>query len=226
MRITKDLCICGKVKCIISKNCNKCYGKIVSARAKEKNKRTYYYCKSCGDKIAKKKYQRCHSCNMKHRWSDSEYRDRTVHSIRKSFNNRWGDPKYQQRIIKSITQFNGVSKLEKKVAKIAKNYGFISSVAIDKYLVDLLNEKYKIIVEINGDFWHCNPNMWQADDLHKCKKVPASQIWKKDNNRISHLKKMGYKVFVLWESQINKGKNVFLKNFFQKITNGQNGYTT
>ena len=210
----KSLCIdcrkpCGKrsTRCITCAN-----------KAGRKKTRHPKLCEKCGDELAKRKYKLCHACNMKARWSDKEYKDRATATMRATFNARWSDPAIRRKIIKDITTYNGSSKLEQRVARIGKQFGFEPSIAVGRYLADILNENRKIIVEVNGDLWHCNPKIWKADDIHPNKKVSAQVIWDRDSKRKEYLELLGYSVFVLWEDDINKGKDKFIKEFFEKIS--------
>lgn len=209
----KSYCIdcqkpCGKR----SKRCITCANKY--GRKKIRHPKL---CEGCGVELAKRKYKLCHVCNMKTRWSDKQYKDKTTATMRASFDARWANPTIRRKIIKDITTYNGSSKLEKKVAKIGKQFGFEPSIAVGRYLADILNEDRKIIVEVNGDLWHCNPKFWKADDIHPNKKVSAQVIWDRDAKRKDYLESLGYTVLVLWEDDINKGKEKFVKDFFSTI---------
>ena len=206
--------LCGNLKSPKAIYCRTCFRKTHGISLQG---RTKFYCKDCGGEIAKRKYIRCHSCSMKERWSHPEYVESTRAAIRESFDSRWNDPVIREKIIGDLMDQKSVSKLEKRVAVIASNYGFHSSVVIGKYIVDLCNSQNKIIVEINGDLWHCNPKFWQANDIHPNKKITAQEIWNKDLSRKSELETMGYCVFVIWETEIIKGKESFIKSFFEKI---------
>jgi very-short-patch-repair endonuclease len=179
-------------------------------------------CEKCGAELAKGKYKLCHACNMKVRWSNEEYKIKTTANIRASFDARWADPTIRKKIIKDLTSHHGTSKLEKRVAKIGRQFGFEPSVAVGRYLADILNENKKIIVEVNGDLWHCNPKFWKADDIHPNKKVSAQVIWDRDAKRKLYLESLGYKIFVLWEDDIMKGKDSFIKEFFEKLNEAKN----
>jgi len=66
---------------------------------------------------------------------------------------------------------------------------------------DFLNETRKIIVEFNGDYWHCNPATWGADDYNKAIKMLAKDKWVYDEGRYKVFRSFGYKVIVIWESE-------------------------
>lgn len=200
---------CGKR----SLRCQPC-SNILNGRSRPRHPKL---CDKCGAELAKKKYKLCHSCNMKTRWSDKEYKIKTIATIRASFDARWADPAIRKKIIGYLIDHHGTSKLEKRVAKIGMEFGFQHSIVVGRYLADILNENKKIIVEVNGDLWHCNPKFWKSNDIHPTKKVSAQVIWDRDAKRKSYLESLGYSVFVLWEDDIIRGKEKFIKNFFESI---------
>lgn len=81
-----------------------------------------------------------------------------------------------------------------------KDFGFISHYQISNMQVDECNIDLKLVIEYNGDMWHCNPNKWKSDDFNSAIKMTAGQKWCKDIARHAMLNKFGYKVLVIWES--------------------------
>ena len=63
--------------------------------------------------------------------------------------------------------------------------------------------KNKKILEIQGDFWHANPNIYHLDD-ELLKNWYAEDVWKKDKRKKEKIESLGYTVLYLWESEINK----------------------
>lgn len=212
--VKRNNCLdCGKFCDKRCKRCQSCSNKI-NGKSRSSNPN---HCKKCSAKLAKRKYKMCQSCNMKKRWANKDYSDKTKAAIKASFDARWADPDTRKKMIKVLTATHGTSKLEKRVAKIGLAYGFEPSVVVGRYLADILNENKKIIVEVNGDLWHCNPKIWKASDIHPNKKITAQEIWDKDESRKKYLETLGYSVLVLWEDDIIKGKDKFIKDFFESI---------
>lgn len=60
------------------------------------------------------------------------------------------------------------------------------------------------IIEFNGDYWHCNPQIYDKDYQHKLLHCTAQDVW--DMNRIKHdfAKSNGYDVFVVWENDFRE----------------------
>ena len=81
-----------------------------------------------------------------------------------------------------------------------------SDAKIEEYLpdvqksVDIYIPSKKKIVECFGDFWHCNPSKYSAEYYHRYVHMNASEIWKRDEERIKALKDAGYSVEVIWEN--------------------------
>jgi len=76
---------------------------------------------------------------------------------------------------------------------------------------DIIVEEKKIVIEIYGDYWHCNPQKYKEMDIVESKirysnAKYAKDIWQSDKIRKDHIESFGYKVIVLWETDINNGK--------------------
>lgn len=56
-------------------------------------------------------------------------------------------------------------------------------------------------IEYNGDYWHCNPQIYHKDYVHQIKKMTAYEIWKFDEEKLNAAKQNGYDVFVVWENE-------------------------
>lgn len=77
----------------------------------------------------------------------------------------------------------------------------------NKYVVvDFLIPNKNIIIEVNGNYWHCNPEEYNSNYYNKKMKKFARDIWKEDSNRINNLSILGYNVNVIWEDEINYSK--------------------
>ncbi len=97
------------------------------------------------------------------------------------------------------------------------NVSFKIQTSIDKYNVDFLVED-KYIIEVYGDFWHCNPQKYSYDFFNRGKKKTAAQIWKRDECRKTHFESLGFKFLSLWESEIN-GNTKSVRNKIKKLIN-------
>lgn len=83
--------------------------------------------------------------------------------------------------------------------------------------VDIQIVSKNIIIEYNGDYWHCNPRKYCKDYFHKKKNKLAKEIWKDDTSRINFINSLGYKVYVIWEMDYMADKIGILKQMKEFI---------
>jgi len=132
----------------------------------------------------------------------------------------WKDPEYRKNMMKILSEAfqDSRSNLEKEHEQIFFDYGFLNSEVFEDYIVDYCDKFHKIIVEVYGDFWHCNPNQWKAEDINPVIRKSAKDIWEKDQRKIDFLKTKGYKVYTLWETDLKK-KNFSIEKFLAETLN-------
>jgi hypothetical protein len=66
---------------------------------------------------------------------------------------------------------------------------------------DILLEKYKIIIECFGDYWHCSSKKYDENFFHEVIKKTAKEIRAADDKRIDFYKNHGYHVVIVWENE-------------------------
>lgn len=71
----------------------------------------------------------------------------------------------------------------------------------DFTLIDRVNNNKKII-EFNGDFFHCNPKIYNENFINPCNKICAKKIWEQDEIKIAAAKHFNYDVKFVWESDM------------------------
>ena len=76
-----------------------------------------------------------------------------------------------------------------------------------------------ILVEVNGDFWHGNPNQYESEDYIEfpIKRVKAKDIWERDRKKYLTASERGYKMVILWESDISKFTDEDLEKYLIEI---------
>jgi very-short-patch-repair endonuclease len=77
---------------------------------------------------------------------------------------------------------------------------FEQNVQLGRFNVDFLVED--LIVECQGDFWHCNPAIWVPDQYNASLRMTAREKWEKDGRRRMALEEKGYRFCAFWESEI------------------------
>jgi hypothetical protein len=76
--------------------------------------------------------------------------------------------------------------------------------------VDLPNKK---IIEYNGDEYHANPKLFEANDYpHPFRKnITAQEIWEKDERKRLIAEEEGFEILTIWDSEYRRNKLGTLK---------------
>ena len=107
----------------------------------------------------------------------------------------------------ALAKHRTVSKGQNKLFEFLKsnfpqcNFSIEQHITFEKceYYVDIISDELKLVIEYNGDYWHCNPKFYDASYMHPKKKITAKNIWNYDKRKIDVLKKAGYHPIVVWE---------------------------
>lgn len=87
-----------------------------------------------------------------------------------------------------------------------KDEKFIRTKENKVFKYDLTFPKPRKIIEFNGDFWHCNPNLFISDYYNKAKKMTAKEIWDYDTEKKEAAENNGYSIFYVWENEYRNNK--------------------
>jgi len=141
-----------------------------------------------------------------------------------------GIKKYEDRLDKMLNSQsnNGVSKKSQHLFNILYNdflkefytcddvfyHDLNKEIKIKGYSIDFLLKPKNKIIEFNGDRFHANPNKFKEDDKPHpyFKNKTAKEIWHFDETRINILKQEGYDIFIVWEQDFRKNKEVVLND--------------
>lgn len=74
--------------------------------------------------------------------------------------------------------------------------------------IDFTNKK---VIEFNGDFWHCNPSVYNENHKHRLINKTAKEIWNYDKIKNDYMIKKGYRVLIIWESEYKNNKQLVLQ---------------
>ena len=125
------------------------------------------------------------------------------------------------RVSKTTKSF-GTSNLEGVVGAALQSLGipYTWQFTLEKRQYDFRIDQSNLIIEVNGDYWHANPSLYEESSVIKypgSKVVTARDIWDRDTIKREIAYKHGFDVLYLWESNIKKYK-VDLHTFvIQKI---------
>ena len=88
-------------------------------------------------------------------------------------------------------------------------------------LFDFLIEG-KLIVEMNGNYYHANPRFYKRDDtiVIASKRKSAAAIWKHDREKARLARSFGYPYLVLWEDEFSAMSDASALTLIRGIING------
>jgi very-short-patch-repair endonuclease len=122
-----------------------------------------------------------------------------------------------------------VSKAEKKIINIIKKKYDIDlenqKVMLifgknKKYIYDFCLEDHKKIIEYNGDFWHCNPEIYSPNYFNPVIHMQAKDKWRKDKKKIKFAEQNGYDVLVIWEKDFKYNENNTIEKIISFLNEG------
>lgn len=125
----------------------------------------------------------------------------------------------ERRELTAVGRFNinYRSKLELRIQEILNRLDieYTANKFLYRYSWDFVF-KNKVILEVQGDFWHANPLIYNEDDILLGEKT-AADVWKKDLTKKNKVEKHGYKLYYLWESEIQKMTDEDIIEFLKTI---------
>lgn len=87
------------------------------------------------------------------------------------------------------------------------------------YLYDYVDHTNKKVIEYNGDFWHCNPKIYDENYYHKIMQKYAKDIWEQDKIKNEFIINMGYDLLIIWESDFKQNKEKTIQLCIDFINN-------
>ena len=150
-------------------------------------------------------------------------------------NKKWGET-YSGEIQEKLKN-NLINKLHKRVED--KKFSFSSELELNfiKNHIKPLNSNYiqqyyipeikqfcdlyfpdkKLVIEINGTYWHCDKRIYHDGPINDTQKEKI----KKDEIKYNYLKENGYNLLIIWEKDIKENLKEVKKNLKNKLINEQ-----
>jgi G:T-mismatch repair DNA endonuclease (very short patch repair protein) len=201
--------------------CKKCLGDVMTGEGnpfygkKHSDKTKEQISKSRGGKatgennsMANPEHRKKARKNLKQKWDSGEMEHaRKIMSEKLKETRRLGK-------IKSVIR----SKKEKEIINEIKKLGYNvkHSLKVDSKICDIYIPELNLVIEYNGDYWHCNPKKYKPDYYHQVKKKTAKELWEYDKNKIDLIKNSGYNLEIVWESDLKADHaiiNKLIKNY-------------
>ncbi len=117
--------------------------------------------------------------------------------------------------------------IELKVRKYLYHHGFRYKKNVKELpgKPDIVMEKYKVVIFVNGCFWHHHYNCRFATIPKTRKEYWIPKIQKNIDNDIKNynkLEQMDYRVIIIWECEIKDVFEYRMKQLLEEIKNGGN----
>lgn len=134
--------------------------------------------------------------------------------VKTMFNNRekYGEAnrKRAQSLGKRNKLYSFPHKLLKETMLESKISGFETECIVEGYSVDECNKELKIVIFVDGDFWHGNPKFYKSSDKI-ISNLTVKIRRKKDKEITKYFKDKNYKVLRFWECDIKKNVSQIIK---------------
>ena len=123
-----------------------------------------------------------------------------------------------------------ISKLEKYIEELLQELSITYETQLllkvsnkKRYFYDLYIPSSNLIIEIQGDYWHANPNRYSAEDLvhYKFADIKAQDIWDRDKVKQDFAISKGYEIVSIWEYFIKNTSKQDLKQHLITLINGK-----
>lgn len=72
------------------------------------------------------------------------------------------------------------------------------------FVYDFVNHENRLLIEVNGDFWHANPEIYDKDWVNPITKLTAKEKWNLDKEKIQYAESKGFRVITIWEKNIKE----------------------
>lgn len=98
------------------------------------------------------------------------------------------------------------TKIERVVANAFRDAGYevVTQHCVPKYYCDVYVPGLNLVIEVNGNYWHANPNWFKPDDVVWHKRMTASQVWERDAQKERDIRAMGFDFVTVWEDETVK----------------------
>lgn len=189
----------GEIHRNAQKWCNKCRPRTGEDNPFFGEKHTDETCKKLSKKRKGKNY-----------WKGKKHTQSSKNKISKDRKTKWAKMSDQERkpyldaLLRGVqTQLKHVMTKPEKIVQdflIAKNIEHKHNHHMyDKFFVDFWLPQENIVIEVFGDYWHGNPEVFESlSEKQEYQK-------KRDNSRVKYLTFCGHSVIVMWENDLKKG---------------------
>lgn len=110
---------------------------------------------------------------------------------------------------------SSTSKIESEVLKWLKDEEIRISqqFSLGKFYFDAHVIDTNVLIEVNGDYWHCNPRVYLSGPINEMQK----RMMRRDFAKKAFAKSKGYKLITVWENDVRKDSSSSKQWVLKKI---------
>lgn len=122
--------------------------------------------------------------------------------------------------MRKIQAKSWISKLEQNICDELRKLGLEieQQFYVHPFFFDIKIINYPILIEVHGDYWHCNPKVYINGPINNSQK----NMMKRDFVKRDRAKLMGYKRLVIWEYDFKHDKTNVIQGVYNKVKDYQN----
>jgi len=169
------------------------------AKQKLKGRQLTFTLEICIDKYGEEKGKEIFT-NRQEKWQKS---------LNENGNLKHGFSKASQILFYSILKYYDFENM-KEIYFATKNEEYrLNKKEGGVWIYDFVDLKNKKIIEYNGDQYHANPELYEANDYpHPFrKKLTAQEIWDKDERKRNAANEKGFSILTIWDSEYRRYKD-------------------
>lgn len=110
---------------------------------------------------------------------------------------------------------SATSKIESEILKWLKDEEIQISqqFPLGKFYFDAHVTDTNVLIEVNGDYWHCNPRVYLNGPINEMQK----RMMRRDFSKKAFAKSKGYKLITVWENDVRKDPSSSKQWILKKI---------
>ena len=168
------------------------------AKEKLKKRQSTFTLDICIEKYGEEKGKEIYD-NRQQRWQKS---------LLENGNLKCGFSKISQTLFYELLHYYDFEDMKKIYFATKNQEYFICKGKGEFYQYDFVDLKNKKIIEYNGDQYHANPKLYEANDYpHPFrKKLTSKEIWEKDEKKKNVANENGFEILTIWDSEYRRYK--------------------
>jgi hypothetical protein len=130
---------------------------------------------------------------------------------------RYGYSQEDMCVIKNpIGEYRGKSKTQDDIYDFIKSIytgvivyndkNVLKNVNGKKIELDMFFPSINLAIEVNGDYWHANPNFYSENDVNETLGMTAKEIWERDEQKKKACELCGINLYIIWEDEWKHNK--------------------